>query len=108
MRNAMLRRLTIRTLTGLALLFAAPAVEAAPLADAAAIGAAAAAASPVQTVACARYGWRGFGVYPGCWRPRVYAPGYVVAAPYYAPPVYVAPVVRAPRRCWISGAWRRC
>ena len=68
------------------------------------------AATPLQTVACARYGWRGPGIYPGCFRRR-YAPAYVVAAPYYAPPpVYVAPPVhvRPPRRCWIAGAWRRC
>jgi hypothetical protein len=60
----------------------------------------------VQPVACARYGWRGWGVYPGCYpRPHYavgpyYAPVYVAARPYY----YRPPL----RRCWIAGAWRRC
>jgi hypothetical protein len=60
----------------------------------------------VETIACARYGWRGWGVYPGCFRAPVYVvPGYVVTAPAYAPaPVYVAP----PRRCWVHGAWHVC
>ena len=89
----------------------ASAADAAPMVGAGSIRVAAAAAAPVQTVACARYGWRGWGVYPGCFRPRYYAPGYVVAAPYYAPPpVYVAPApyIGPPRRCWIAGAWRPC
>jgi hypothetical protein len=66
---------------------------------------------PVQTVACWRYGWRGWAVYPGCFRPPYYVrPPYVVAPPYYAPgPVYAAPPVYVrPRRCWINGAWRVC
>jgi hypothetical protein len=100
----------MRRLLALVLLAAASSAEAAPFQGMGAIGAAAEVGSPVQTVACARYGWRGWGVYPGCFR-RPYGPAYVVAAPYYAPaPVYVAPPVyaRPPRRCWIGGAWRRC
>jgi hypothetical protein len=94
----------MRKLLALVLLVAASSADAAPILDAAAVRTAAEAITPVQTVACARYGWRGWGVYPGCWR-RPYAPAYVVAEPYYAaPPVYVRP----PRRCWIAGAWRPC
>lgn len=100
----------MRRLLALILLVAASSAEAAPFQGMGSIGSAAEVASPLQTVACARYGWRGWGVYPGCFR-RPYGPAYVVAAPYYAPaPVYVAPPVyaRPPRRCWIGGAWRRC
>ncbi|UZE48398.1 hypothetical protein [Rhodopseudomonas sp. P2A-2r] len=89
-----------------ALLVAAPVAKAAPLMAPDALRPAIAAASNVETVACVRYGWRGVGVYPGCYRPR-----YAMAAPYYvAPPVYVAPpaYVPPPRRCWYAGAWRRC
>lgn len=58
----------------------------------------------VQRVACWRHGWRGFGVYPGCYRPPVYYPPHIYAAPVMvAPPVYVPP-----RRCWINGRWRVC
>jgi hypothetical protein len=100
----------MRKLLAVALLAAASSADAAPLVDAASVRMAAEAAAPIQTVACVRYGWRGWGVYPGCFR-RPYAPAYVVAEPYYAPgPVYVAPpaYVRPPRRCWIAGAWRPC
>ncbi|MES2196376.1 MAG: hypothetical protein V4517_18300 [Pseudomonadota bacterium] len=99
----------MRKLLVLALLAAAPSAHAAPMIGADSIRSAAEAATPLQTVACVRYGWRGPGVYPGCYR-RPYAPAYVVAAPYYVPPpVYVAPVYAPPpRRCWIAGAWRRC
>lgn len=90
------------------------AAEAAPLMPPApAIQVAVAASSPVETVACVRGGWRGVGGYPGCryGRPYVRPYPYVVApAPVYvAPPIVVAgPVVPAPRRCWIAGAWRPC
>lgn len=58
----------------------------------------------VQKVACLRYGWRGWGAYPGCYRPPVYYPPHIYAAPVYvAPPVYAPP-----RRCWINGRWRAC
>ena len=58
----------------------------------------------VQKIACWRYGWRGWGVYPGCYRPRIYYPPRIQAAP-----VYVAPPAYAPaRRCWINGRWRVC
>lgn len=69
------------------------------------ISAAAAADQPAQAVACARYGWRGWGVYPGC-----FEPGYLAAVPYYAaPPAYVVPEGYMPLRyCWIAGAWRPC
>lgn len=100
----------MRRLLVLVALAAAPAADAAPIAGAGSIRAAAEAAAPLQTVACARFGWRGFGVYPGCFR-SPYASVYVMAEPYYAPPaVYVAPpaYVRPPRRCWIAGAWRPC
>jgi hypothetical protein len=97
-------RLLVLRLLVLALLAATSSADAAPLAGAGLIREAAESASPLQTVACARYGWRGLGIYPGCFG-RPYAPAYVVAAPYYAaPPVYVRP----PRRCWIAGAWRPC
>ncbi|MFC0242114.1 hypothetical protein [Rhodopseudomonas telluris] len=101
----------------IAALFAAAApvsAQAASLiAPATAAQAAVAATSPVETVACVRGGWRGVGVYPGCrnYRPYYRPYPYVVApAPVYvAPPVVVAgPVVPAPRRCWIAGAWRPC
>lgn len=102
----------MRTVLTVALLAAAaPAAHAAPLIAPDAMRAAVVAASPVETVACVRGGWRGPGVYPGCWR-RPYRPAYVVRpAPYYvAPRVVVAgpPVVVAPRSCWIAGAWRPC
>lgn len=100
----------MRKLLVLALLAVTSSAHAAPMIGADSIRSAAEAATPLQTVACVRYGWRGPGVYPGCFR-RPDAPAYVVAAPYYAqPPVYVAPPVYAPppRRCWIAGAWRLC
>ncbi|WP_322514336.1 hypothetical protein SR870_14985 [Rhodopseudomonas palustris] len=108
----------MRTVLTIAFLAAAaPAAHAAPLVAPDAMRTAIAAASPVETVACVRGGWRGPGVYPGC---RAYRPGYPVrpyryyarpVAPYYvAPRVVVAgpPVVVAPRSCWIAGAWRPC
>ena len=91
----------MRRLLMIVALAATSAADAAPLVGAGAVRDAASAATPVQTVACARYGWRGFGVYPGCFGPP-YRRAYV--APYYAPRVYVEP----PRRCWIAGAWRPC
>lgn len=102
----------MRKLLALALLVAAPAADAAPMpvAGADVMRSAVELNAPVQTVACARYGWRGWGVYGGCFR-RPYPPAYVVATPYYVPaPVYVDPpaYVRPPRRCWIQGAWRPC
>lgn len=102
--------MTMRKVLALVLFAAATSADAAPIIGADSIRSAAEAATPLQTVACARYGWRGPGIYPGCFRRR-YAPAYVVAAPYYVPPpVYVAPPVhvRPPRRCWIAGAWRPC
>jgi len=102
--------MTMRKVLALVLLLATSSADAAPLLGAGSLRSAAEATTPLQTVACARYGWRGWGVYPGCFR-RPYAPAYVVAEPYYAPaPVYVAPpvYVRPPRRCWIGGAWRLC
>jgi hypothetical protein len=70
----------------------------------------------VENVACYGFGWRGWGVYPGWFRPACagawVAPGYVVAAPVYAP---VAPVYPAAGRCWIPpgpdgrpGYWAVC
>jgi hypothetical protein len=103
--NIMMRRLL-----ALVVLAATSSADAAPLLGAGPLRQAAEAATPLQTVACARYGWRGWGIYPGCFR-QPYGPAYVVAEPYYAPaPVYVAPpvYVRPPRSCWIAGAWRPC
>jgi hypothetical protein len=100
----------MKKLLTLALVIAASAADAAPLAGAGSMRPAVEASAAVQTVACVRYGRRGWGVYGGCFG-RPYAPAYVVAAPYYAPaPVYVAPpaYIRPPRRCWIEGAWRPC
>ena len=88
------------------LVTAAPAADAAPIVAGGSIHAMAGATAQLQTVACARHGWRGWGVYPGC-----FGPTYVAATPYYAaPPVYVTPEVylHPPRRCWIAGAWRQC
>lgn len=97
----------MRKLVAVAFLMAAPAAEAAPLVTPDLMKPAIEEASPIQTAACVRYGWRGWGAYPGCYRRPVYA----MAAPYYvAPRVYVAPPVYAvpPGRCWIAGAWRPC
>jgi hypothetical protein len=97
--NIMMRRLL-----ALVVLAATSSADAAPLLGAGPLRQAAEAATPLQTVVCARYGWRGWGIYPGCFR-QPYGPAYVVAEPYYAPaPVYVRP----PRSCWIAGAWRPC
>lgn len=71
-----------------------------------------------ENVLCYGFGWRGWGVYPGWFRPActgVYvAPGYVVPAPAYAP-VYAAPAYLAANRCWIPpgpdgrpGYWAAC
>ncbi|MBC7580572.1 MAG: hypothetical protein H7312_24920 [Tardiphaga sp.] len=90
-----------------ALLVAAPIANAAPLMVPDALRPAIAAVANVETVACVRYGWRGAGVYPGCYR----GPRYAMAAPYYvAPRVHVAPPVYVPpaRQCWYAGAWRLC
>jgi hypothetical protein len=67
-----------------------------------------------EKVACYGFGWRGWGVYPGWFRPACagayVTPGYVVPAPVYAPAV-VAP---APGRCWVAppdgrpGYWAAC
>jgi hypothetical protein len=64
------------------------------------------ATSRVENVACLRYGWRGYGLYPGWFcGPYVAPPAYpVYAGPYYAP----APVYTPPPRCWINGRWRVC
>ena len=100
----------MRRLLALVVLAATSSADAAPLPGAGPLRLAAEAATPLQTVACARYGWRGWGIYPGCFR-QPYGPAYVVAEPYYGPaPVYVAPpvYVRPPRSCWIAGAWRPC
>jgi len=99
----------MRKFLAAALVLACSTAEAAPLPAAGAMAAVAEATTPVQTVACARYGWRGFGVYPGCFRRPLYAPRYAVVAPVYVPPVYAPPPVYVPpRRCWIDGAWRAC
>jgi hypothetical protein len=73
------------------------------------------AVSPVETVACVGFGWRGPGIYasilgarPACWGSVVYGePAYVVAAPpavVAAPSVVVAPqptaVVGPPSTVW--------
>jgi hypothetical protein len=100
----------MRRLLALVVMAATSSADAAPLLGAGPLRPAVEAATPLQTVACARYGWRGWGIYPGCFR-QPYGPAYVVAEPYYAPPpVYVAPpvYVRPPRSCWIAGAWRPC
>jgi hypothetical protein len=90
-----------------ALIAAAPAAHAAPLMAPQALRPAIESVTNVETVGCVRYGWRGAGVYPGCYR----GPRYAMAAPYYvAPRVYVAPPVYMPppRQCWYAGAWRPC
>jgi hypothetical protein len=68
----------------------------------------------VENVACYGFGWRGWGIYPGWFRPACayVAPGYVVTAPVYAP---VAPVYPTAGRCWVPpgpdgrpGYWAAC
>ena len=59
----------------------------------------------VSVVACWGYGWRGWGLYPGCLLRGIYpAPPPVYPAPVYAP----APANAPPGRCWIDGSWRAC
>jgi hypothetical protein len=71
-------------------------------------------ASSVETVLCYGFGWRGWGWYPGWFRPACNgayaAPAVVPAAPVYAEPAYPAP-----RRCWVQtdpdrnvGYWAAC
>jgi hypothetical protein len=72
----------------------------------------------VEKVLCWGYGWRGWGLYPGWFRPACAnawaAPGYVVPAPAYVPG-YVAPAVPAAAPCWVPpgrngqpGYWAAC
>jgi hypothetical protein len=76
--------------------------------DSAGIRSAVEAANPVEKVACWRYGWRGFGLYPGWCGLIAAAPAYVVP-PAYAPPVYdPTPAYNPSGRCWIDGRWRGC
>jgi hypothetical protein len=100
----------MRKLLALVLIAATSSAEAALLPGAGSIRPAVEATTPLQTVACERYGWRGWGVYAGCFR-RFYGPAEIVAEPYYGPaPVYVSPPVYAQPagRCWVAGAWRPC
>ncbi len=71
-----------------------------------------------EKVICYGFGWRGWGVYAGWFRPACTgawaAPAYVVPAPVYAP-AYVGPVHPAANRCWIPpgpdgrpGHWATC
>jgi hypothetical protein len=93
------------TLAAAAMALTLPAAHAAAIPGAASVPSAVAAERPVLSVACWRFGWRGWGMYPGCFPPRAYAVApYYVPAPVYAPP----PVYVPPRRCWIRGAWRVC
>lgn len=78
-------------------------------ADPSAIRSALAATSPVVNVACWRYGWRGWGLYPGWFCDPLYAAPAYVAPPVYDAPNYIpAPVYGPPARCWIDGRWRAC
>jgi hypothetical protein len=72
----------------------------------------------VENVVCYGFGWRGWAVYPGWFRPACtgayVAPGYVVPTPVYAP-AYPGPVYPAANRCWIPpgpdgrpGYWTAC
>jgi hypothetical protein len=70
---------------------------------------------PAEKVLCYGYGWRGWGYYPGWFRPACTGPGSVYAAPtavVVPAPAYVA---RVPGRCWVPadpygrpGYWARC
>jgi hypothetical protein len=71
-----------------------------------------------ENAACYGFGWRGWGVYAGWFRPACagawVTPGYVVPAPVYAPAV-VAPAYPAAGRCWVPpgpdgrpGYWAAC
>jgi hypothetical protein len=71
----------------------------------------------VEDVACFGYGWRGWGVYPGWFRPACtgayVAPDYVAPAPAYVPAY--APAYPAAGRCWVPpgpdgrpGYWAAC
>ena len=68
-----------------------------------------------EKVVCYGFGWRGWGVYPGWFRPACAgaygAPAYVVPAPDYL----AAPVYPAANRCWVRpgrdgrpGYWASC
>jgi hypothetical protein len=85
-------------------LVASSSVSAWPLPVAAAVQPAGDGLKVVEDVACLGYGWRGWGLYPGWFRPACtgayVAPDYVTPAPAYVP-AYVAPVYPAAGRCWV-------
>jgi hypothetical protein len=71
-----------------------------------------------ENVVCYGFGWRGWGIYAGWFRPACsgawVAPAYVVPAPVYAP-AYVGSVHPAANPCWIPsgpdgrpGHWAAC
>jgi hypothetical protein len=84
-------------------------VQAAPSPSSSTIRSAPELSRPAENVLCYGYGWRGWGYYPGWFRPACAGapPPVVVPAPAYAAPV--------PGRCWVPadpygrpGYWARC
>jgi len=75
---------------------------------------AAAGIDQIEAVACYGFGWRGWGVYPGWFRPA--CNGAFAAPPYPAPsPTYAVPVYPTANRCWVPpapdgrpGYWAAC
>jgi hypothetical protein len=111
-------------------LMRSPSATAMTLGDVSAMRSAIEATTPVEK-ACWGFGWRGWGWYPGWFRPACggayvapVAPAYV--APAYVAPAYVAPDAAyaapapvpppaGPRKCWVqsdpdrnSGYWAAC
>jgi hypothetical protein len=92
-------------------------VHAAPLPSSSTIGPASELSRPAEKVLCYGYGWRGWGYYPGWFRPACSNPGpaYVAPGSVVVPaPAYVAPAPVA-GRCWVPpdtngrpGYWAPC
>jgi hypothetical protein len=115
MRNLLVRSI-VATIACTALMASACAM---PLGSADTIRSAANEVSPIETVLCYGFGWRGWGWYPGWLRPACngayVAPAYVAPAVVPAAPAYAEPAYPAPRRCWVQtdpdrnlGYWAAC
>lgn len=116
MRNHLLRLIAAAAILPASLIASSP-LGATPIAPLAAAARPAVDESPpVAKVICYGFGWRGWGIYPGWFRPACtgayVVPGYV-AAPVY-PPAYAGPAY-PPGRCWVPpspegrpGYWAAC